>query len=107
MLRNGFGVIDVVERAAAVLRGAMALEFGKSALIPQLHGEADHRASLLLKERSDGGRVDASGHGDSNEAALGFGALGQGVELGCRGHAQNQGTIVPLLSFYLASAIFR
>ena len=81
MLRDGPGIVDVIERAAAVLRGAITLQFGEAALIPELHGEADHSASLLLQESGDGGRVDTSGHGYSDEAALRFCALGQGVEL--------------------------
>jgi len=80
MLCDGLGVVNVIERAAAVLRWAMALQFGEAALVPELHGEADHSASLLLQERSDGRRIDTSRHSDSDEAALSFGALGQGVE---------------------------
>src|SRR5882724_2410199 len=47
MLRDTLGVVDVVERAAAMLRGAVALKFGEAALIPELHGEADDGATLL------------------------------------------------------------
>jgi hypothetical protein len=82
VLRYGLGVIHVIEGAAAVLRGARALKFGEAALVPELHGEADDGSALLLQESGDGGRVDTAGHGDGDEAALGFGALGKSVELG-------------------------
>src|SRR6266849_5088000 len=89
MLRYGLGVIDVIERATAVLRGAVALKFGEAALVPKLHGEADDGVALLLQKSGNGGRVNTSGHGYGDEAALGFGALGQRVELGDRRHAQS------------------
>jgi len=89
MLRHGFGVVHVVERAAAMLRGAIALKFGEAALVPELHGEADDGVALLLQEGGDGGRVDTAGHGDGNEAALCFGALRQSVELDGCVHSDN------------------
>jgi len=89
VLRYGLGVIDVIERAAAVLRGAVALKFGEAALVPELHGEADDCAALLLQESGNGGRVDTARHGDGDEAALGFCALGEGVELGGQVHGDN------------------
>ena len=82
VLRHGLGVVDIVERAATVLRGAIALELREAALIPQLHGEADDGAALLLQEGGNGGRVDASRHSDGDESALRFGALGESIELG-------------------------
>jgi len=72
-----------------VLRGAVALKFGEAALVPELHGEADDCAALLLQESGNGGRVDTARHGDGDEAALGFCALGEGVELGGQVHADN------------------
>src|SRR5882762_11678702 len=89
VLRYGLGVIYVIERTAAVLRGAVALKFGEAALVPELHGEADDGAALLLQKSGNGGRVDTAGHSDGDEAALGFGALGQGVELGGCVHGDN------------------
>src|SRR5260370_32655776 len=89
MLRYGLGVIDVIERAAAVLRGGGALQFREAALVPKLHGEADDGAALLLEKGCNRGRVDSAGHGYGDEAALGFGALGQGVELGGCVHADS------------------
>jgi len=62
----------------------IALEFGEAALVPELHCEADDGAALLLQESGDSGGVDTAGHSYSDEAALGFRAFGQGVELyGC------------------------
>jgi hypothetical protein len=109
MLGYGLGVIDIIERAATVLRGTVALKFGEAALVPELHGEADDSPALLLQESGNGGRVDASGHGYGDEAALSFSALGKGVELCGRGHAYKKGVIdrAPAISFYLASANFR
>src|SRR5712691_8639836 len=89
MLRYGLGVIDVIERATAVLRVAVALKFGEAALVPELHGEADDGAALLLEKGCNRGRVDSTGHGYGDEAALGFRALGQGVELGGCIHADS------------------
>jgi hypothetical protein len=89
MLGYGLGIIDIVERAAAMLRGTVALKFGEAALVPKLHGEANDGAALLLQESGNGGRVDTAGHGDGDEAALGFRALGQGVELDGRIHGDN------------------
>src|SRR5262249_23047628 len=79
--RDGLGVIDVVERAAAMLRWPVALQLGQAALVPELHREADDGAALLLKERSDGGGIDATGHGHGDEAGLRLRALGKRVEL--------------------------
>jgi len=93
VLRDGFGVVDIVEGTATVLRGAVALKFGETALVPQLHREAYDGAALLLQKRRNSGRVDTTRHGDSDEAELRFGALGQGVELGRCCHIQDQGTI--------------
>jgi hypothetical protein len=72
-----------------MLRGAIALQFGQAALIPELHGETNHGTALLLKERSDSGGIDATGHGHSDETALRFGALGQIVELNGGRHEHN------------------
>jgi hypothetical protein len=89
MLGYALGVVDVVEGAAAVLRGAVPLEFGEAALIPELHGEADDGAILLEEDRGDCGRVDTAGHGYSDEAGrwLSRGCRGERVELELRRHA--------------------
>jgi hypothetical protein len=44
---------------------------------------------LLLQESGNGGRVDTARHGDGDEAALRFCALGEGVELGGCVHGDN------------------
>jgi hypothetical protein len=71
MLRDAFGVIDIVERTAAVLRRTLiregALKFRQAALIPELHGKTDDRAALLLQNGGDGGGVHAARHGDGDE----------------------------------------
>jgi hypothetical protein len=86
VLRYGLGVIHVIKRAAAVLRGAVGLKFGEAALVPELHRKADDGAALLLQESGNSGRVDTAGHGDGDEAALNFCALGEGLELGGHVH---------------------
>jgi hypothetical protein len=55
VLGDTLGVVNVVERTAAVLLGAVALQFRQAALIPELHGEADDRAALFLEDSGDGG----------------------------------------------------
>jgi hypothetical protein len=55
VLGDALGIVDVVERAAAVLLGAVALQFWEAALIPELHGEADDGAALFLENGGDGG----------------------------------------------------
>jgi hypothetical protein len=67
VLRHGLCVIDVIERAAAVLGRGVTLQFGEAALVPELHGEADNGAALLLQECGDSGRIDTAGHSDSDK----------------------------------------
>jgi hypothetical protein len=75
MLGDAFGVVDVIERAAAVLRAEVgALKFGEPALVPELHGEADDGAALLLQHGCDGGRVHTARHGHGDKARLDCGA---------------------------------
>src|ERR1700693_2263074 len=109
MLRHGLCVIDVVERTAAVLGGTIALQFRQTPLVPELHCQTDDGAALFQEEGRYSGGINATGHGDGNEATLDFGALGKSVELGDRRHTHNQGTMhrAPTFSFYLASAMFR
>src|SRR5260370_39039347 len=89
VLRVSLGVIDVIEGATTVLRGAVTPKLGEAALVPELHGEADYGAALLLEKGCDGGRVDTSGHGYGDEAAPGLRALGQSVELDGGIHADS------------------
>jgi hypothetical protein len=74
VLRDALSIVDVVERAAAMLRGAISPKFGKAALIPELHGQADDGPALLAEDRGNGGGVDTAGHGDGNQAGLDPGA---------------------------------
>jgi hypothetical protein len=55
MLRDAPGVINVIERAAAVLGRSVSLKFGQAALIPQLHRQADDWAPLLPQNGRDSG----------------------------------------------------
>ena len=75
-----------------MLRGAIALQFGKAALVPELYGQTDDGAALFLEQRWNGGGIHTAGHGDSDEAALDFCVLRKGIELGGRGHAHKKGT---------------
>ncbi len=76
VLGHAFGVVDVVERTTAMLCGAGALQFGQTALIPELHGEAEDVAVLLVEQCCNRGAVDASGHGYRHR--VGFGGCGDG-----------------------------
>ena len=89
MPRDSLRVINIVQRTATMLRGAIALQFRQAPLVPELHGESNHATVLLLKERSDSGGIDATGHGYSDEAALCFGALGQSLEFNGGSHEHN------------------
>jgi hypothetical protein len=86
MLRDATRIVNVVERAAAVLRGTIALQFRQTALIPQLHREADDAARLLLQDGGYGGGIHSAGHGYGDEAGLRFRADGQSLELCFREH---------------------
>ena len=77
VLRDPLGVVNIVERTAAVLSGSVALEFRQAALVPELHGEADNGAALLLKHGGHGGRVDATRHGHGDQARRRLCANGQ------------------------------
>jgi len=73
VLGYALGVVDVVERAAAVLGGAVALEFRETALIPELHGEADDGVVLLEEDGGYRGGIDTARHGYGDQAGSGFG----------------------------------
>ena len=61
------GVVNVVERTTAPLNGlrhsGMA---GETALVPELHREADDIVSLGAEHGRDGGGIDSTGHGDGD-----------------------------------------
>jgi hypothetical protein len=86
MLSDALGVINIIERTAAMLGGAVTLQFREAALIPELHGQADNGAALLLQKSGDRGTVYTAAHGDSHDAGWHFGAGGQNVELGRCNH---------------------
>jgi hypothetical protein len=81
-----------------MLGGTVALQFREAALIPELHGQADNRAALLLQESRDRGAVYTTAHCDSDDARHGgqarlhFGAGGQNFELG---RCDHQSFILP------------
>src|SRR6476646_3238785 len=68
VLGDTLGVVDVIERAAAMLLGAIALQLRQAALIPELHRETDDSVALFLENRGDSGRIDTPGHGDGDQA---------------------------------------
>jgi len=86
MLSDALGVINIIERTAAMLGGAVTLQFREAALVPELHGQADNGAALLLQESGDRGGIDTAGHGDGDEAGSYFHPGGQNVELGRCNH---------------------
>ncbi len=87
VLRHALSIVDVVERAAAMLRRPVALQLGQTPLVPELHGQPDDGMPLLLQQGRDGRGVDTAAHGHGNQAALNRVARGQSVELGCAAHA--------------------
>ena len=68
MLGDAARVVDVVDRAAAMLRGAARFFLRQAALIPELHREADDRLAAIVKHRRDRGAIDAAAHGDGDGA---------------------------------------
>jgi len=87
VLRYTLGVVNIIERTTAVPRGAVTLEFGEAALVPELHGEPDDGAPMLKNKRGDSGGIDTTGHGDGDKAGLQLGSSGQGIELEVCCHA--------------------
>jgi hypothetical protein len=72
MLRDAFGVVHIVQRAAAMLCWSITLQLRQATLIPELHGKPDDGASTLLQNGGDGGRIHSTGHGDGDESGLSF-----------------------------------
>src|SRR5258708_837099 len=65
MLSHTAGVVDIVERAAASLdRLRHALAASKTALVPELHGQADDVVSVGAQHGRNGGRIHTARHGD-------------------------------------------
>src|SRR5271163_2902043 len=66
-LGNTTRIVDVVNRAAAALHGFRhAFVASKSALVPELHGQADEAASFGAEHGRDCRGVDSSRHGYSD-----------------------------------------
>ncbi len=53
MLRHALGVVDVVKRAAAMLRRSVTLQFRQATLVPELHGQPYDRMALLQQQGRD------------------------------------------------------
>jgi hypothetical protein len=70
MLRHPFGVVHIIEGAAAMLRRTRALQFRQAPLIPQLHSEADHAPALLLQKSGYGGAVHTARHSHGHDVRL-------------------------------------
>jgi hypothetical protein len=81
MLGDAFGVVDIVDGAAAASGGSDRLQGGQATLIPKLHGEAYDAAILFLKEGRDYRTVDAAAHGHGDDLRAGRGFAWKGVEL--------------------------
>src|SRR5215470_11765549 len=76
MLCHAFSVVDIVKGTATMRCRAVAVKFGQTALIPELHGEADDRAALALQDYRNGRGVDAARHRYRHQARLEVGACG-------------------------------
>ena len=70
VLGHALGVINVVERAAALAVRAVAVELRQAALVPQLHRQADDGKAALLQDRGNGRAVHAAAHRDGCHRAL-------------------------------------
>jgi len=67
MFGDALGVVHIVDAAATMPFVSLRVEFGKAALIPKLHGEADDWSALLAQHCGDGGTVNATAHRDGGE----------------------------------------
>ena len=60
-------VVNVIERTTAALHGlGHSRMASQTALIPELHREADDIVSLGAEHGRDGGGIDSTGHGDGD-----------------------------------------
>src|SRR6204780_4300281 len=64
MFGDATRIVDIINRATTMLRRLGGLELREAALVPELHGEADDGLAALVHDRSDGGTVHTSTHGD-------------------------------------------
>jgi hypothetical protein len=66
-LGNAASIVDIVDRTATALDGFRhAFVSGKTALIPELHGQADNVAPFGTQHGRNGRGVDSSRHGDGD-----------------------------------------
>ena len=66
-LRYAACVVNVIERTAAAPYGLRHSRMAsQTALIPELHREADDIVSLGAEHGRDGGGIDSTGHGDGD-----------------------------------------
>ncbi len=66
-LCHAAGVVNVIERTTAALHGlGHSRMASQTALIPELHREADDIVSLGAEHGRDGGGIDSTGHGDGD-----------------------------------------
>ncbi len=64
LLRHAAGIVNIVERAAASLHGlGHALVSGETALVPELHGQADNGVAFGAQHGRHSGRVHTARHG--------------------------------------------
>ena len=62
MLGDAAGVVDIVDRAAAVLGWCAGFFLWEAALVPELHCETDHGLAAVVEDCGDGGAIDAAAH---------------------------------------------
>ncbi len=74
MFRDALRVVNIINRAAAMAAMTIAREFGKAALIPELHGETDDVFTARTQDCGDGGAIHSAAHGDRSETRICFGA---------------------------------
>ncbi len=89
VLRHALRVINIIQRAATVLRRAFALQFRQPPLIPQLHRQTNDRVPLLQKHGRHGRRIHAAGHSYSHKPELWFSRSGQGIKLDLHVHSHS------------------
>jgi hypothetical protein len=63
LLRDAPGIVDVIQRTAAPMnRLGHALATGETALVPELHGQADDFVPLGVQHGRDGGGIHTARH---------------------------------------------
>ena len=72
LVRDLFGVVDVLSRAAGLALDDAAREVGLAHIV-KLQGDADDIVAFLMQERGHDGRIHAAGHGNDHAGvARGF-----------------------------------